>query len=174
MNFPENKPVDIGGITFNLIPYLTFEETLNIAKICVEVYEEGVTNTENNKIYDGILGWDKNLFLMEQAFDLCLINFCTDLSEYQYDVLVAYGITEFIKDNVVNARETFQKINKIIEKKETMESIIEKGIAKLIEKIPSAKELKGLYSIVKKDMSSGKFNELFEKTKDIFDISKRN
>jgi hypothetical protein len=50
MNFPENKPVDIGGITFNLIPYLTFDETVSIARICIEVYEEGVTNTENNKI----------------------------------------------------------------------------------------------------------------------------
>lgn len=173
MEFPKNIQIKLDDISFELRPYLTFEETLRIAKVCIETYDEGATNTENEKIYDDIKGYDKNVFLMEQIFNACLINLCTDIIEYDYDILVALGVIDYIKVTIVNAEATLNKINEIIKKRETLEAVVEKGISKLIEKLPTSKELKNLYSVVKKDMSSGKFNELLEKTKDIFDINKK-
>ena len=171
MEFPVKIDCEINKEKFILTPYLTLDETREIAGGCIEIFDNGVV-TESGEIVRDTSSWDKSLILMERNFNAFLIETCTDLKDIDYDVAVANEVVDFLYENVINAKSTLAKIYQIIEKRDSLPYVAEKAINKLVEKIPTAKGLEKLYSTVKKDMASGKFNESFDKIKNMFDTNK--
>lgn len=172
MKFPDKKIMTIGDTQHSIKPYLTSDEEMSIIVSCIKIYDNGAINTDDIIIYDDIPNWDKSLLLMEQNFNKCLIELCTDFENYDYDMLIACGIIEKLYAYIINANSALEKLYKIIDKRDNLAYVVEKGIDKLINKIPTAKDLDGLYSKVKKDVVSGKMNEAIVKIKDIFDTTK--
>lgn len=171
MKFPEKKSVVIAGEEFNIIPYLTLVQVREIIGGCIDVFDNGL-KIESGEIVTDIKSWDKSLILMERNFNAFLIETCIDVKDLDYDVAVANGVVDFLYENVINAEATLEKIYQIIEKRDSLPYVTEKAINKIIEKIPTAKGLEKLYSTVKKDMTSGKFNESFDKIKNMFEVNK--
>ena len=172
MKFPDKKTMTIGDAQHKIKPYLTSDEEMAIIISCVRIYDEGAKNVDGIIIYDDIPNWDKSILLMEQNFNKCLIELCTDFTDYDYDMLIACGIIEKLYAYIINANSALEKLYKIIDKRDSLPYVVEKGIEKIIKKIPTAKEIDGLYSKVKKDVVSGKMNEAIVKIKDIFDTTK--
>lgn len=171
MNLPENTVRQISGEKFEVIPYLTLTQVREIAGGCIDVFDNGLED-ENGKFSTDMKSWDKSLILMERNFNAFLIENCTTLKDIDYDVAVANGVIELLYDVVINAKSTLDKIYQIIEKRDSLPYVAEKAINRLIEKIPTSKELEKLYSTVKKDVASGKFNESINKIKDMFETNK--
>jgi len=172
MEFPNKIIRELGGEKFEVIPYLTLSQIQSIAGGCIDIFDNGC-KTEDGKIVTDIEDWDKSLILMERNFDAFLIETCTTLKNVDYDVAVANGVISLLYDEVINAKSTLDKIYHIIGKRDSLPYVVEKAIKKLMEKIPTPKELEKLYSTVKKDVASGKFNESIGKIKDIFDVNKK-
>jgi hypothetical protein len=174
MNFPEKKDYSAFGsdISFKIKPYLTFAEMQSIIIGCINVYDNGAHDMNDEILTDEIPNWNKNILFMEKNFNQALVELCTDLEDFDYDVLVAYDIITELKEVIVNAESTLQKIYDIIEKRDNIESAIGRGFENLITKIPTPKELQSLYGSVKKDILSGKFTQLTDRVKDVLDIGK--
>jgi hypothetical protein len=172
MEFPEKRDCEVAGQKFQVKTYLTFAEVQNIVIACINVYDNGVLTIDDDLVKDEIPNFNKNILYMERNFDSCLIELCTDLEDYDYDVLMAYDFLTNLREIVINAESTLQKIYDIIEKRDNIETAIGRGFEQLITKIPTPKELQGLYSSVKKDILSGKFNQLTDRFKDVFDLNK--
>lgn len=173
MDLPEVKKFQIGGEEFDIVPYLTFNQMHQIIGGCVEVFDSGIKDLEDNLVKDDIGGWDKNVLFMERNFNSFLVEKCTTLKDWDYDVLIANGIFELLYDEIINARETLDKVYDIIEKRDSVPYILEKSVDKIISKIPTSKELSGLYSKISKDLTSGKFEKVVEKLKDTFDLTSK-
>jgi len=171
MNLPINIILEVAGEKFEVVPYLTLTQMREIAGGCVDVFDNGLQDEDGEFVTD-TKSWDKSLILMERNFNAFLIENCTSLKDIDYDVAVANGVVELLYEVIVNAKSTLDKIYQIIEKRDSLPYVAEKAINKLISKLPTSKELEKLYSTVKKDVASGKFNESIGKIKDMFETNK--
>ena len=175
-NFPNNlgdgysNDIVYAEKPIKLKTYISESEALDIIQQCIDVYDNGATASDGELVKDEIIGFDKNIWTMEIFFNRLVVQACTDLVEYDYDVLVASGFLDYLSERILNYNSLLKKIYFIIGQRDSLPNVVEKALKSLVEKIPNAKELDKLYSKVKKDLTSEKIGQIIERFKSITDI----
>jgi len=164
------KEVQCFGNSIKLRKYIATSEIFNIVSQCIEAYDSGVEQKDKTRQFDDVPNFYKNVLGMEILFNMLVISTCTNLSEYDYDMLIACGFIEDLDILIVNYTEVKEKIYFIISKRDSLEYVVENALNQLIEKIPNSKEITRLYNKVKKDLTSEKVGEIITRIKDITDI----
>jgi hypothetical protein len=160
---------EFAGNKIKLKTALNADDVLTIARKCVEIYDNGIDFAS-----DEISGFGKNVISMENAFNVLLIGACTDIGDdYDYNQVISCGLVDFLKENVTNAQETLDKIYYIIDKRDSIPYVLERALVELVSKIPDSKEIMKIYSKLKKDMTSEKFEGIVEKIKDVMSIDSK-
>jgi len=164
--------IEYCGKTINIKKYISSGDSFDIVQQCINAYDNGGISDDGSFVKDEIPGFEKNVLVMEILFNKLVVASCTDLKESNYDVLIASGFLEELKDQVINYETILNKIYFIIEKKDNISNVIDRALKALVEKIPNAKELDKLYSKVKKDLTSEKVGQILDRFKGISEVQK--
>ena len=143
-----------GGNTIDIKQYVSYIEK---KLLCIDILESCLITDEN-----GLLSCD--YFTKKLITDLKLVANYTDLEftdEFieDYDFLCEHGILDYIIKNIPDSELNFIdemvgcELNQRIKISNSLESIVAKGMNKLIGKIPTDKELKSLSKSLIKDIN---------------------
>lgn len=152
-----------------IIPYLSFAKK---KILCDNVLTVSLEYTD-----DGLLQCD--YFTRKLIMDISIIINYTDIEVNQQDILTDYdtlneiGVVEYVLNNMTRSERFFieDMISKNIKQRVAIENSIEgilvKGINKLVEKIPTDKQLKSLSKSLLKDFNKLDMSKVAE-LKDVF------
>lgn len=163
----ENKPlIEIIQIT----PYLPFAHKqvlcLNVVNSCLEQNDDGLLTC--------------NFFTKKLMQDISILVNYTDFETSEnlledYDILCQDGILELMLNSIDKKEIKFieEMVDKSIEQtlrlENSIESIVSKGLNKLLDKLPTDKQLKSLSKSLVKDLGKLDINKINE-LKDMFGI----
>ena len=140
--------------------FLTSSEKIFIINQTLDAYDNGMVLTDGERQPDEIVGYNKNPISKDITFMIVVLNIvCPELLEHDLDILEQHDIIdaiEYVVDDVTYLR---YDINNIVDKRESMEYTLSNFLDKLVEKVPTTKDIQKLTKSIIKEVSNPKNKE---------------
>lgn len=169
------KKIEVKGQEFEIKTYLTEEEKIFILDKSIEAYEIGGMLDNDERALDNIHGFDKNPISKNITFNItCLNAVSEELAKLDYQTLLEEDVFRKISNSVEDVKELKDMLENIIDKKYSLEFIIGQFLEKIVDKIPTTKQLQSLSKSVMKDLNNPKNKDAVDKLKELLDFKKNN
>ena len=148
--------------------FLTSSEKIFIINQTLDAYDSGMVLTDGERQPDEIVGYNKNPISKDITFMIVVLNVvCPELLEHDLDILEQHDIIdaiEYVVDDVTYLR---YDINNIVDKRESVEYILSNFLDKLVEKVPTTKDIQKLTKSMLKEVSNPKNKESIDRIKEV-------
>ena len=148
--------------------FLTSSEKIFIINQTLDAYDNGMVLTDGERQPDEIVGYNKNPISKDITFMIVVLNIvCPELLEHDLDILEQHDIIdaiEYVVDDVTYLR---YDINNIVDKRESMEYTLSNFLDKLVEKVPTTKDIQKLTKSIIKEVSNPKNKESIDRIKEV-------
>ena len=140
--------------------FLTSSEKIFIINQTLDAYDNGMVLTDGERQPDEIVGYNKNPISKDITFMIVVLNIvCPELLEHDLDILEQYDIVYTLEGIVGDLTYLRHDISDIINKKESIEYILSNFLDKLVEKVPTTKDIQKLTKSIMKEVSNPKNKE---------------
>ncbi len=140
--------------------FLTSSEKIFIINQTLDAYDNGMVLTDGERQPDEIVGYNKNPISKDITFMIVVLNIvCPELLEHDFDILEQYDIVYTLESIVGDLTYLRFDINDIINKKESIEYTLSNFLDKLVEKVPTTKDIQKLTKSIIKEVSNPKNKE---------------
>lgn len=148
--------------------FLTSSEKIFIINQTLDAYDNGMVLTDGERQPDEIVGYNKNPISKDITFMIVVLNIvCPELLEYDLDILEQHDIMDTIEDVVNDVTYLRYDINNIVDKRESVEYILSNFLDKLVEKVPTTKDIQKLTKSMLKEVSNPKNKESIDRIKEV-------
>ena len=148
--------------------FLTSSEKIFIINQTLDAYDNGMVLTDGERQPDEIVGYNKNPISKDITFMIVVLNIvCPELLEYDLDILEQHDIMDTIEDVVNDVTYLRYDINNIVDKRESVEYILSNFLDKLVEKVPTTKDIQKLTKSIIKEVSNPKNKESIDRIKEV-------
>ena len=148
--------------------FLTSSEKIFIINQTLDAYDNGIVLTDGERQPDEIVGYNKNPISKDITFMIVVLNIvCPELLEYDLDILEQHDIMDTIEDVVNDVTYLRYDINNIVDKRESVEYILSNFLDKLVEKVPTTKDIQKLTKSMLKEVSNPKNKESIDRIKEV-------
>ena len=148
--------------------FLTSSEKIFIINQTLDAYDNGMVLTDGERQPDEIVGYNKNPISKDITFMIVVLNIvCPELLEHDLDILEQHDIIddiEYVVDDVTYLR---YDINNIVDKRESVEYTLSNFLDKLVEKVPTTKDIQKLTKSMLKEVSNPKNKESIDRIKEV-------
>lgn len=148
--------------------FLTSSEKIFIMNQTLDAYDNGMVLTDGERQPDEIVGYNKNPISKDITFMIVVLNIvCPELLEHDLDILEQHDIIDTIEDVVDDVTYLRYDINNIVDKRESIEYTLSNFLDKLVEKVPTTKDIQKLTKSMLKEVSNPKNKESIDRIKEI-------
>ena len=148
--------------------FLTSSEKIFIINQTLDAYDNGMVLTDGERQPDEIVGYNKNPISKDITFMIVVLNIvCPELLEHDLDILEQYDIVYTLESIVGDLTYLRFDINDIINKKESIEYTLSNFLDKLVEKVPTTKDIQKLTKSIIKEVSNPKNKESIDRIKEV-------
>ena len=148
--------------------FLTSSEKIFIINQTLDAYDNGMVLTDGERQPDEIVGYNKNPISKDITFMIVVLNIvCPELLEHDFDILEQYDIVYTLESIVGDLTYLRFDINDIINKKESIEYTLSNFLDKLVEKVPTTKDIQKLTKSIIKEVSNPKNKESIDRIKEV-------
>ena len=148
--------------------FLTSAEKIFIINQTLDAYDNGMVLTDGERQPDEIVGYNKNPISKNITFMIVVLNIvCPELLEHDLDILEQHDIIDAIEDVVDDVTYLRYDINNIVDKRESMEYTLSNFLDKLVEKVPTTKDIQKLTKSMLKEVSNPKNKESIDIIKEV-------
>ena len=148
--------------------FLTSSEKIFIINQTLDAYDNGMVLTDGERQPDEIVGYNKNPISKDITFMIVVLNIvCPELLEHDLDILEQYDIVYTLESIVGDLTYLRFDINDIINKKESIEYTLSNFLDKLVEKVPTTKDIQKLTKSIIKEVSNPKNKESINTIKEV-------
>ncbi len=148
--------------------FLTSSEKIFIINQTLDAYDNGMVLTDGERQPDEIVGYNKNPISKDITFMIVVLNIvCPELLEHDLDILEQYDIVYTLEDVVNDVTYLRYDINNIVDKRESVEYILSNFLDKLVEKVPTTKDIQKLTKSMLKEVSNPKNKESIDRIKEV-------
>ena len=148
--------------------FLTSSEKIFIINQTLDAYDNGMVLTDGERQPDGIVGYNKNPISKDITFMIMVLNIvCPELLEHDLDILEQHDIIDTIEYMVDDVTYLKYDINNIVDKRESIEYTLSNFLDKLVEKVPTTKDIQKLTKSMLKEVSNPKNKESIDRIKEV-------
>lgn len=148
--------------------FLTSAEKIFIINQTLDAYDNGMVLTDGERQPDEIVGYNKNPISKDITFMIVVLNIvCPELLEHDLDILEQHDIIDAIEDVVDDVTYLRYDINNIVDKRESIEYTLSNFLDKLVEKVPTTKDIQKLTKSILKEVSNPKNKESIDRIKQV-------
>ena len=148
--------------------FLTSSEKIFIINQTLDAYDNGMVLTDGERQPDEIVGYNKNPISKDITFMIVVLNIvCPELLEHDLDILEQHDIIDAIDDVVDDVTYLRYDINNIVDKRESIEYTLSNFLDKLVEKVPTTKDIQKLTKSMLKEVSNPKNKESIDRIKEV-------
>ena len=148
--------------------FLTSSEKIFIINQTLDAYDNGMVLTDGERQPDEIVGYNKNPISKDITFMIVVLNIvCPELLEHDLDILEQHDIMDTIEYVVNDVTYLRYDINNIVDKRESVEYILSNFLDKLVEKVPTTKDIQKLTKSMLKEVSNPKNKESIDRIKEL-------
>ena len=148
--------------------FLTSSEKIFIINQTLDAYDNGMVLTDGERQPDEIVGYNKNPISKDITFMIVVLNIvCPELLEYDLDILEQHDIMDTIEYVVNDVTYLRYDINNIVDKRESIEYVLSNFLDKLVEKVPTTKDIQKLTKSMLKEVSNPKNKEFIDRIKEV-------
>ena len=148
--------------------FLTSAEKIFIINQTLDAYDNGMVLTDGERQPDEIVGYNKNPISKDITFMIVVLNIvCPELLEHDLDILEQHDIIDAIEDVVDDVTYLRYDINNIVDKRESIEYVLSNFLDKLVEKVPTTKDIQKLTKSMLKEVSNPKNKESIDRIKEV-------
>lgn len=148
--------------------FLTSSEKIFIINQTLDAYDNGMVLTDGERQPDEIVGYNKNPISKDITFMIVVLNIvCPELLEHDLDILEQHDIIDAIEDVVDDVTYLRYDINNIVDKRESIEYTLSNFLDKLVEKVPTTKDIQKLTKSILKEVSNPKNKESIDRIKQV-------
>ena len=148
--------------------FLTSSEKIFIINQTLDAYDNGMVLTDGERQPDEIVGYNKNPISKDITFMIVVLNIvCPELLEQDLDILEQHDIIDAIEDVVDDVTYLRYDINNIVDKRESIEYTLSNFLDKLVEKVPTTKDIQKLTKSMFKEVSNPKNKESIDRIKEV-------